>query len=201
MATVCAQKLPSVCHLSNEASVFVWHRLSEVTEHCVHASRKRCPRSAVVGTVRIGENRSWTSVQFSGPQMPNYTRPLRSDSRLSDCNFITEFCISTFINLYIARPAYYFIPCTPAVWQLWLNEYVLLCYVMVTFSVVSYLVLYNQTQPNPFHFPNLGRGLGVKPPADGGPEVSPPEKFRNSVCDLVHFDAIWWQLNVGHWTR
>jgi len=43
----------------------------------------------------------------------------------------------------------------------------------------------------PFQFPNLGRGLGVKPPADGGPEVSPPEKFWNSVCDLVHFGAVW----------
>jgi len=25
--------------------------------------------------------------------------------------------------------------------------------------------------------------------------------FWNSLCDLVHFDAIWWQLFVGHETR
>ena len=34
-----------------------------------------------------------------------------------------------FINFFIARPTYCFILCTPAVWQLWLNEYVMLCYV------------------------------------------------------------------------
>ena len=34
-----------------------------------------------------------------------------------------------FINFCIARPKYCFILCTPAVWQLWLNEYVVLCYV------------------------------------------------------------------------
>ena len=28
-----------------------------------------------------------------------------------------------------------------------------------------------------------------------------PGKFGNSVCDLVHFDAIWWQLFVGRRTR
>jgi len=27
-----------------------------------------------------------------------------------------------------------------------------------------------------------------------------PENFWNSVCDLVHFDAISWQLFVGRWT-
>jgi len=34
-----------------------------------------------------------------------------------------------FINFCIARPKYCFILYTPAVWQLWLNEYVTLCYV------------------------------------------------------------------------
>ena len=38
----------------------------------------------------------------------------------------------------------------------------------------------------PFHFSNPGRGL---------------ENFWNSICDLVHFDAIWWQLYVGRRTR
>ena len=33
-----------------------------------------------------------------------------------------------FINFCIARPKYCFILCTPAVWQLWSNEYVMLCY-------------------------------------------------------------------------
>jgi len=31
--------------------VFLWRRISEVTERRVHASRERCPPSAVVGTV------------------------------------------------------------------------------------------------------------------------------------------------------
>jgi len=52
-----------------------------------------------------------------------------------------------------------------------------------------------------FHFPNPGRGSGVEPLADGRPGVSPPKNFWNSVHDLVHFDAIWWQLFVGRWTR
>jgi len=25
----------------------------------------------------------------------------------------------------------------------------------------------------------------------------PPENFWNSICDLVHFDGIWWQLFAG----
>jgi len=54
---------------------------------------------------------------------------------------------------------------------------------------------------SPFHFPNLGRGSGAEPPADGRPGVSPSENFWNSVCDLVHFCAIWWQLFVGRRTR
>ena len=33
-----------------------------------------------------------------------------------------------FINFCIARPKYCFILCTPAVWHLWSNEYVMLCY-------------------------------------------------------------------------
>ena len=53
----------------------------------------------------------------------------------------------------------------------------------------------------PFHFPNPGRGSGAEPTADGRSGVSPPENFWNSMCDLVHFDAIWWQLFVGHRTR
>jgi len=48
-----------------------------------------------------------------------------------------------------------------------------------------------------FHFPNPGRGSGVEPLADGRPGVSHPKNFWNSVYDLVHFDAIWWQLFVG----
>jgi len=35
-----------------------------------------------------------------------------------------------FMNLCIARPKCCFILCTSAVWQLWLNEYVMLCYVV-----------------------------------------------------------------------
>jgi len=31
--------------------------------------------------------------------------------------------------------------------------------------------------------------------------VLPPENFWNSVCDLVHFDAIWWQLFVSRQTQ
>ena len=55
----------------------------------------------------------------------------------------------------------------------------------------------------PFHFPNPGRGSGAEPPADGRPGVSPPEHFWDSICDLVHFDAVWWQLfvPVGRRTR
>jgi len=37
-----------------------------------------------------------------------------------------------FINFCIARPKYCFILCRPAVWQLWLNEYVMLCYTPLT---------------------------------------------------------------------
>ena len=37
-----------------------------------------------------------------------------------------------FINFCIARPKYCFILCRPAVWQLWLNEYVMLCYTLLT---------------------------------------------------------------------
>ena len=43
----------------------------------------------------------------------------------------------------------------------------------------------------PLHFPNPGRGSGVLP----------AENFWNSICDLVHFEAIWWQLFVGRQTR
>ena len=53
----------------------------------------------------------------------------------------------------------------------------------------------------PLHFPNPGRGSGAEPPADGRPGVSTPENFWNSICDLVHFDAIWRQLFVGRRTR
>jgi len=59
----------------------------------------------------------------------------------------------------------------------------------------------SQLRLPPFHFPNPGRGSGAEPPADGRPGVSPPENFWNSICDLVHFDAIWWQLYVGLRTR
>jgi len=49
----------------------------------------------------------------------------------------------------------------------------------------------------PFHFPNPGLWSGAEPPADGRPGMIPPENFWNSVCDLVHFCVIWWQLFVG----
>jgi len=46
---------------------------------------------------------------------------------------------------------------------------------------------------------NLIRISGVRvatfaflPNRDGGPGVSPPENFWNSICDLEHFEAIWW---------
>jgi len=54
---------------------------------------------------------------------------------------------------------------------------------------------------SPFHFPNPGRWPGAEPPADGRPGVSPSENFWNSLCDLVHFDAIWWQSFAGRRTR
>ena len=31
--------------------------------------------------------------------------------------------------------------------------------------------------------------------------LSPPENFWNSICDLVHFGAIWWQLFAGCQTQ
>ena len=46
-----------------------------------------------------------------------------------------------------------------------------------------------------------GTGVWTEPPADRRPGVSPPENFWNSLRDLVHFDAIWWQLFVGRRTR
>jgi len=49
----------------------------------------------------------------------------------------------------------------------------------------------------PFHFPNPGRRSGAEPPADGHPGLSPQEHFWNCIPDLVHFDAVWWQLFVG----
>jgi len=49
-----------------------------------------------------------------------------------------------------------------------------------------------------FHFPNPARASGTVPPADGRPGVSPPKNFWNSVCDLVHFDAIWWPPDPVH---
>ena len=38
-------------------------------------------------------------------------------------------------------------------------------------------------------------------PADRGPGLSPRENFWNCVRDLVHFDALWWQLFVGRCTQ
>jgi len=56
----------------------------------------------------------------------------------------------------------------------------------------------------PFHFPNLeqmSRG-GAQCPQLTGIRGYHPENFWNSLCDLVHFDAIWWQLFVlGRRTR
>ena len=39
----------------------------------------------------------------------------------------TYYYPGMFNNFRIARPKYCFILCTPAIWQLWLNEYVMLC--------------------------------------------------------------------------
>jgi len=51
----------------------------------------------------------------------------------------------------------------------------------------------------PFHCPNPG--WGSKGKADGGPGVSPRENFWNCIRDLIHFDAVWWQLFVSRRTR
>ena len=58
-----------------------------------------------------------------------------------------------------------------------------------------------ETRIATFSLSQSGTGSGAQPPADGRPGVSPPENFWNSICDLVHFDAIWWQLFVGRRTR
>jgi len=69
---------------------------------------------------------------------------------------------------------------------------------------VNHYVTYCQQLGLPsFHFPNPERGSGAEPPAEGRPGVSPPEHVWNSICHLVHFDAVWWQLGlfVGRRTR
>ena len=38
-------------------------------------------------------------------------------------------------------------------------------------------------------------------PGNPGRVAITPENFWNSIRDLVHFDAIWWQLFVGRRTR
>ena len=48
-----------------------------------------------------------------------------------------EFCISMFINLYIARPTYFFLIYTCGLAVL-LNEYVMLCYVMNAMRAKNY---------------------------------------------------------------
>jgi len=53
----------------------------------------------------------------------------------------------------------------------------------------------------PFHCHNPGRGFGGKAPSRRGSAVSPRENFWNCIRDLVHFDAVWWQLFVGRRTR
>ena len=57
--------------------------------------------------------------------------------------------------------------------------------------------VFSQMGLPPFHFSNPGRGSEAEPSADG----CPGENFWNSICDLVHFDAIWWQLFVGRRAR
>ena len=47
----------------------------------------------------------------------------------------------------------------------------------------------------------IGDGGLERSPQPTGVGVSPLETFWNSLCDLVHFCAIWWQLSVGRWTR
>jgi len=44
-------------------------------------------------------------------------------------------------------------------------------------------------------------GVWSGAPSQRASGVSPLENFWNSLCDLVHFCAIWWQLSVGRWTR
>ena len=53
----------------------------------------------------------------------------------------------------------------------------------------------------PFHCPKPGRGSGGKVPSRRGPGVSLRENFWNCIRDLVHSDAVWWQLFVGRRTR
>jgi len=57
--------------------------------------------------------------------------------------------------------------------------------------------VFSQIGLPPFHFSNPGRGSEAEPSADG----CPGKNFWNSICDLVHFDAVWWQLFVGCRTR
>jgi len=50
------------------------------------------------------------------------------------------------------------------------------------------------------YFSNPGWGSGGRAHSRWGSGGITPENFWNSVCDLVRFDSIWWQLFVGRRT-
>ena len=52
-----------------------------------------------------------------------------------------------------------------------------------------------------FSFSQSGTGVWGGAPSRLASGGITPENFRNSICDLAHFDAIWWQLFVGRRTR
>ena len=53
-----------------------------------------------------------------------------------------------------------------------------------------------------FSVSQSGTGVWGRSPEPTGVRGYHPQKtFWNSVCDLVHFDAIWWQLCVGRRTK
>ena len=52
-----------------------------------------------------------------------------------------------------------------------------------------------------FSLSQSGTGVWGGDPSRRRSGVLPSENFWNSICDLVHFDAIWWQLYVGRRTR
>jgi len=52
-----------------------------------------------------------------------------------------------------------------------------------------------------FSFSQSGMGVWGGAPSRLASGGITPENFRNSICDLAHFDTIWWQLFVGRRTR
>ena len=52
-----------------------------------------------------------------------------------------------------------------------------------------------------FSLSQSGTGVWCGAPSRRASGGITPENFWNSICDLVHFDAIWWQLYVGLRTR